>query len=137
MLNRAFAGVALCLALLFVGLPAFTLSTQVATAQTCKWDYDKEVVNLMAVIEGGAPVVLVEIAPENLPKFVEELEKATGGTYDGVSRAFMAVLVDGAGNVAAVLVGLEVAGCLIDAIEIAFPINVSMSGALPDGRIAA
>jgi hypothetical protein len=137
MLNRAFAGVALCLALLFVGLPAFTLSTQVATAQACKWNYDKEFVNLMSAVEGGAPIVLVEIGADRLDAFVAELGKATGVTYEGVTRAFMAVLVDAQGNVAAAIVGLEVGGCLIDAIEIEVPINVSMSGRLPDGRTAA
>jgi hypothetical protein len=130
-------GAALAFALLFVGLPAFTLSTQVATAQACKWNYDKEFVNLMSAVEGGAPIVLVEIGADRLDAFVAELGKATGVAYEGVTRAFMAVLVDAQGNVAAAIVGLEVGCCLIDAIEIEVPINVSMSGRLPDGRTAA
>ena len=121
MLSRAFAGVALCFALLF-SAPAF--------AQAC-YPYDATLAQLMASDEvTSGEMAIVEVAPEDLEGFIVGLNEVTGLDLKDVTRAFVFIGPK-------VLVGVEIAGCLLDPIEVVMPLNSSMSGKLPDGRVAA
>jgi hypothetical protein len=115
-------GAALAFALFF--------APQAALAQQC-WNFDDTLAQLAASDEvTSGQMILMEIDAKDLEAFVTTVNEATGVTYEGVTRAFVFIGPK-------VLVGLEIAGCLLDPIELVTPMNSSMSGKLPDGRTAA
>jgi hypothetical protein len=111
-------GAALAFALLFVGIPAFTLSATSASAQdkVCSYYYDSTVEKLGALTN----VVIEEIPAEDMAAFMVYLEEHLGHKFGVIpTRAFvMSVYYEKGGELFNKIVGLEINGCLSDPIKV-------------------
>jgi hypothetical protein len=110
-------GAALAFALLFVGIPAFTLSATSASAQdkVCSYYYDSTVEKLGALTN----VVIEEIPAEDMAAFMVYLEEHLGHKFGVIpTRAFVMNVFDPDGNLFNKIVGLEIDGCLSDPIKV-------------------
>lgn len=116
MFKTAFAAAALCC--LSFG----------AHAQECEFPYDATVGEFLAA---GAP--LAEIAPDDLPNVVDQIEAIDGKNLGDVTRGFF---VNAGGSI---LLGLEVDDCLLAPIVVGTvaPASAPLSGKDAMGNIGA
>jgi hypothetical protein len=111
-------GAALAFALLFVGIPAFTLSATSASAQdkVCGYYYD----TVVEMMTAKPHVKIEEIAAADMAAFMAKLEEHLGHKFGVIpTRAFvMSVYYEKGGELFNKIVGLEINGCLSDPIKV-------------------